>query len=140
MEKVMFSRTIASLALISLALQTTNVAQAELPKDRWETLKIDNIEIGYGLQIDDVNGDNKLDIILADKSTIQWYENPTWQKHVIARDLTERDNVCIATKDIDGDVNVKLPLEGNGTIGKASKTERYIISFRQRIAPGHGNH
>ena len=53
MEKVMFSRTIASLALISLALQTTNVAQAELPKDRWETLKIDNIEIGYGLQIDD---------------------------------------------------------------------------------------
>ena len=80
MEKVMFSRTIASLALISLALQTTNVAQAELPKDRWETLKIDNIEIGYGLQIDDVHGDNKLDIILADKSTIQWYENPTWQK------------------------------------------------------------
>ena len=34
------------------------------------------------------------DIVLADKKTIQWYQNPTWQKHVIAKDLTERDNVC----------------------------------------------
>lgn len=134
MEKVMFSRTIASLALISLALQTTNVAQAELPKDRWETLKIDNIEIGYGLQIDDVNGDNKLDIILADKSTIQWYENPTWQKHVIARDLTERDNVCIATKDIDGDGKCEIAVGGQWNYRESLKdgAVHYLIPPEDR--------
>ena len=78
---------------------------------------IDNISIGYGLQIDDVNGDGKPDILLADKSTVQWYEN--WVKHVIAKDLTERDNVCIAAKDIDGDGSAKSQSEVNGTTVKA---------------------
>lgn len=62
-----------------------------------------NIEIGYGLAIADVQGDGKPDILLADKSQIVWYENPTWKKHVIAENLTPKDNVCIAARDIDGD-------------------------------------
>jgi hypothetical protein len=66
--------------------------------------EIDNkIQIGYGLAIADVNGDNKLDILLADAKQIVWYEAPNWTKHVIAENLTEKDNVCIAAQDIDGD-------------------------------------
>ncbi|MEY4485017.1 MAG: hypothetical protein RL693_2469, partial [Verrucomicrobiota bacterium] len=62
-----------------------------------------NIEIGYGLAVADVQGDGKPDILLADKTQIVWYENPTWKKHVIAEKLTEHDNVCIAARDINGD-------------------------------------
>jgi len=61
------------------------------------------IEIGYGLAIADVQGDGKPDILLADKTQIVWYENPTWAKHVIAENLTPKDNVCIAARDIDHD-------------------------------------
>src|SRR3954471_19819820 len=61
------------------------------------------IQIGYGLAIADVNGDKKTDILLADAKQIVWYENPSWAKHIIAENLTEKDNVCIAAQDIDGD-------------------------------------
>lgn len=100
------------LAILAYLIPIPLSAQERLPQDSWETVTIDTIEIGYGLQIDDVNGDGKPDIILADKSTVQWYENPSWNKHVIARDLTERDNVCVAAKDIDGDGKCEIAVGG----------------------------
>jgi hypothetical protein len=61
------------------------------------------VEIGYGVTVADVNGDGKPDILLADKNLIVWYQNPGWEKHVIAEKLTKQDHVCIAAADIDGD-------------------------------------
>src|SRR5690606_10286031 len=43
------------------------------------------------------------DIILADQREIVWYQNPTWSKHRLVGQLTERDNVCVAARDIDND-------------------------------------
>ena len=83
-------------------LIATAVAQAQVPQFK-EQLIDDKIEIGYGLALADVNGDAKPDILLADKKEIVWYENPAWTKHVIASSLTEKDHVCIAARDIDGD-------------------------------------
>ena len=100
------------LAILACLTPIPLSAKERLPQDSWETVTIDTIEVGYGLQIDDVNGDGKPDIILADKSTVQWYENPSWNKHVIARDLTERDNVCVAAKDIDGDGKCEIAVGG----------------------------
>ncbi|MDF1755777.1 MAG: VCBS repeat-containing protein [Verrucomicrobiales bacterium] len=76
---------------------------ANPPEYRWFERDIDTINIGYGLQLEDVNGDDRIDIILADQRTIQWYQYPTWDKHVIAKHLTLRDNVCVTARDIDGD-------------------------------------
>ncbi|MEL6108839.1 MAG: FG-GAP and VCBS repeat-containing protein, partial [Planctomycetota bacterium] len=87
-------------------------AFAEPPEPRWSPVQIDEIEIGYGLQMSDVDGDGKTDIVLADKKTIQWYEAPAWTKHVIARDLTQRDNVCISARDIDGDGKCEIAVGG----------------------------
>ncbi len=70
---------------------------------RFRAVDVDTqIQIGYGVTVADVNGDKKPDILLADKSQIVWYENPGWEKHVIAEKLTVQDNVCIAAADIDG--------------------------------------
>jgi len=68
----------------------------------------DKIQIGYGLAIADVNGDGKPDICLVDKQEVAWYENPGWEKHVIAEKLTELDHVCIAAQDIDGDGKAEI--------------------------------
>lgn len=90
-----------------------NISRAEDPPEfRWRSVEIDKIEIGYGLQLADVNGDGKTDVILADKKSFQWYENPGWEKHVLAKDLTERDNVCIAARDIDGDGKCEIAVGG----------------------------
>lgn len=95
-----------------LALLIAVPATAAPPEFKWRAVEIDKIAIGYGLQMADVNGDGKTDIVLADKNTIQWYENPKWTKHVIARDLTKRDNVCVAARDIDGDGKCEIAVGG----------------------------
>ena len=49
------------------------------PEYKWEEKEIDTIQIGYGLKLTDMDGDGKTDIVLADKKTVQWYQNPGWQ-------------------------------------------------------------
>jgi len=77
-------------------------AQAQTPNFKEQQID-DAVGIGYGLAVADVNGDGRTDILLADSNVIVWYENPTWKKHIIAEKLTEKDHVCIAARDINGD-------------------------------------
>jgi hypothetical protein len=77
------------------------------PKFRHQEID-DKVGVGYGLQLADMNGDKKIDIILCDKDKVVWYENPTWIKHQISGKLTPRDHVCIAARDLDGDGKAEI--------------------------------
>jgi hypothetical protein len=95
-----------TLIVLLLAGSAFAAASAEL---KFKPVEIDKaIEIGYGIAAADVNGDKKIDLVLADKAQIVWYENPSWKKHVIAEKLTPRDHVCIAAADIDGDGKAEI--------------------------------
>ncbi len=92
--------------LITLAL---SLRAAEPPVPHFRAVEIDSkIEIGYAVTVADVDGDHKPDILVVDKKQIVWYRNPSWEKFVIAENLTELDNVCIAARDIDGDGKAEL--------------------------------
>ena len=93
-------------------MQTTPIALAILsgvltvfaaapPVPAFRAVDIDTkIQIGYGVTVADVNGDKQPDIVLVDKNQVVWYQNPGWEKHVIAENLTKLDHVCIAAADI----------------------------------------
>lgn len=114
----------------ALIICTSVALHAAPPEFKWSEKEIDQIEIGYGLQLEDVDGDGDRDILLADKSTVQWYENPGWEKHVIAKDLTVRDNVCIAARDIDGDGKCEIAVGGQWNFLETQKdgAVHYLIA------------
>lgn len=127
----------ALLTVFLLVSFVSEVSAEPIPEFKWRAVEIDKIEIGYGLQMADVNGDGKTDIVLADKSTIQWYENPSWTKHVIARDLTKRDNVCVTARDIDGDGKCEIAVGGQWNYRESIKDGAvfYLIPSANRTDP-----
>jgi hypothetical protein len=96
---------------------------ADLPKFRHVTIDA-NVKIGYGTAIADMNGDKKPDIILCDARNIAWYENPSWKKHIIVENLTPRDHVCIAVRDIDGDGKAEIAAGAQWNPGETSDTSK----------------
>jgi len=128
-------RTLIFGFLILLARDSTLLRAGEAAVPTFRAVEIDSkIEIGYGVAVADVDGDKKPDILLADKKQIVWYRNPTWQKFVIAEDLTRLDNVCIAAADIDGDGKAEIAVGAgwNPSDTVNSGAVFYLIAPRDR--------
>jgi len=120
-----------------------SVANSSEPKFVAQTID-GAIQIGYGVDVGDVDGDGKPDILLADKKQFVWYRNPgtggdatsrdrqgavgaphrPWQKFVMAENLTEHDNVCITARDIDGDGKVEVAVGAQWNPGETSDPEQ----------------
>jgi hypothetical protein len=102
------ARLAIAVSLVSFSCITPlRAAEPKVPHLR--SVQIDSkIEIGYAVTVADVDGDKKPDILVVDKKQIVWYRNPTWEKFVIAENLTQLDNVCIAAMDIDGDGKAEI--------------------------------
>ena len=127
-------RGLAALTALSFA----PLLSAAPPEPVFRAENVDaQIQIGYGIAVADVNGDGKPDILLADQHTVQWYENPSWKKHVMVENVTERDNVCIAARDIDGDGKAEVAIGGQWNPGETLDAEKsggvfYLIPTADR--------
>ncbi len=108
------------------------------PEARFRAQTIDaEVGIGYGIAVADVDGDGLDDILLVDARETVWYKNPTWEKHRITGHIGERDHVCIAARDIDGDGKAEISIGGEWNPGDTTGSGSVHVLFPQedRSAP-----
>ena len=102
--------------IILLFCRLTTIGQSGFTAQVIDT----TISIGYGIALADVDGDGKTDILLADSKQFVWYRNGDWEKFVMAENLTEHDNVCIAARDINGDGKAEVAVGAQWNPGETS--------------------
>jgi len=119
-----------------LALVSTTALALDAPVPVFAPQVIDDaIKIGYGVAAADMDADGRPDIIVADKAEIVWYHNPSWQKHVLARQLTLMDNVCVAARDIDGDGRAEVAVGAQWNPGETvEEAKSGAVFYLQRPA------
>ncbi len=69
----------------------------------------------YAVTAADVDGDKLLDVVAVTENRVVWFQNPSWKLRVIIENQTEKDNVCIAPHDIDGDGKIDFALGAGWT-------------------------
>jgi FG-GAP-like repeat len=69
-----------------------------------------NFPGAYQVEVADVNGDKKPDIIALGGSTCAWYENPTWKKRIVTGAKQTPGIISSATADIDGDGKAEIAI------------------------------
>jgi hypothetical protein len=62
-----------------------------------------NFPGAYQVEVADVNGDKKPDIVAVGGSTCAWYQNPTWKKRIVSGPKDAPGIISSATADLDGD-------------------------------------
>ncbi|WP_435021606.1 FG-GAP repeat domain-containing protein [Tundrisphaera sp. TA3] len=70
----------------------------------------DDFPAGYQVEVADVNGDGKPDIVGLGGGTCAWYENPTWRKRIVTGPDRTPDIISSATADIDGDGKAEIAI------------------------------
>ncbi len=117
MKKTTYRYTFLHIAILFFSFNANG--QNASPVFEAQTLD-DNVSIGYGLAIGDVDGDQRPDILLADKKEFIWYRNPDWQRFVMVENLTEHDNVCLAAEDVNDDGIMEVAVGAQWNPGETS--------------------
>ena len=121
-------RMIGAMLLASVVPVATSTA-APVPFPEFKVEQIDkSLKVGYGVRLVDLNGDEKLDIVVADAARVIWFDNAGgWKLHTIidnAKAGVKADNVCLDVGDIDGDGRLDVALgadwQPNNTTGGGS--------------------
>lgn len=105
---VAFPRIVWSFCAAACVAIISSAAAAEFNFKEQEIER--ELGVGYAVSLVDVNGDQKLDIVVVDQRRVLWYENPSWKRRVMIEGQTKPDNVCIAPYDIDGDGKIDFAL------------------------------
>ncbi len=78
---------------------------------KFERIVIDaDFPAGYQIEVADVNGDGKPDLVGVGGGTCAWYENPSWKKRIVSVPKDTPDIISSATHDLDGDGRAEIAI------------------------------
>src|SRR5580693_6036350 len=89
--------------LLSVSLATTAYGQERVVID-------DNFPGAYQVEVADVNGDKRPDVVAVGGGTCAWYENPSWKKRVVTDPKQTPGIISSATADLDGDGKAEIAI------------------------------
>jgi hypothetical protein len=69
-----------------------------------------NFRGGYQVEVADVNGDKRPDVIAVGGGTCAWFENPTWKKRIVTGPDQTPGVISSATADLDGDRKAEIAI------------------------------
>ncbi len=94
--------------MLSLLLPCLGVA-AGFPAFR-EVTVTSGLKMGYQLVVADLNVDGKPDIIVIDERSTElaWFENPTWERHVLTTEVPRTINLEVWDWDRDGKPEIAM--------------------------------
>ncbi len=76
-----------------------------------ERIVIDgNFPGAYQVEVADVNGDKRPDVIAVGGNTCAWYENPTWKKRIVSTGKQTPGIISSAAADLDGDGKAEIAI------------------------------
>jgi len=116
--------------LVLLGLVASSVLAAD-PAVRFDRVVIDdNFPDAYQVEVVDVDGDKKPDIIALGGATIAWYQNPTWTKRVIATggNPLKADIISSATTDLDGDGKAEIAIACDFAMTTPTRGQLFLAS------------
>src|SRR4051812_48351969 len=70
----------------------------------------DHFPGAYQVEVADVNGDGRLDIVAVGGGTCAWYENPSWKKRIVTTPAQTPGIISSATADLDGDGRAEIAI------------------------------
>jgi hypothetical protein len=98
--------------IASLAISDEPAAPRPLPA--FERIVIDEDFPGaYQVEVADVDGDSRPDVIALGGGTCAWYRNPSWQKRIITGPDVTPGIISSAATDLDGDGRAEVAIAYN---------------------------
>jgi hypothetical protein len=108
LKRTMLSCTKPAVLLIILLCVSPIARSEDLGFER--VVVDDDFPGAYQVEVADVNGDKKLDIIAVGGGTCAWYENPTWKKRLVSTPRETPGIISSATADLDGDGKAEIAI------------------------------
>ena len=81
----------------------------------------DNFPGGYQVEVADVNGDGKPDLVAVGGGTCAWYENPSWTKRIVTGPDRTPGIISSATADLDGDGKAEIAIAYDFSMNEPTK-------------------
>ncbi len=130
------ARRLVECAALILAASGIAPLQADEPKPlRFERVVIDAEFPGaYQVEVADVNGDGRPDVVALGGGTVAWYENPTWIKRVVTGPDRTPGVISTATADLDGDGRAEIAIAYDFEMNRPRRGKLGIATARPGFA------
>lgn len=118
---------------ISLGVLLGTSGMASTAYSQVRTVIDANFPGAYQVEVRDVNGDNRPDVIAVGGSTCAWYENPTWKKRLVSTGKQTPGIISSATADLDGDGKAEIAIAYEFAMNKPATGK--LLLARQGAGP-----